>query len=366
MFRILYKITIILVLVAVFPMALAIRNADHLVTQNIQSSLNTNVIRLASSLNRVISEYQTRYLLEAELVAGSAELVQAVEREGFYFRINDILPRYRRLLSADSLYLYHPDGLLLGNSGWGVAAGGGVLSSARTDGFFTNLVVQDGKIVFFNSAVVRNGSGVLISQYILNRRMAKEIGELIGAEVAFTIPGAGTITSLDDTGGFDRATVWVTSNRTALLTNLQLGSGPFRSCFMPLLNSSGKLVGVASVHLPTSSLSVIRAGNRINLMVVGFIATLVAVMVGFIFSFGITNPIGRLLRWTQVLASGDLEHRVSIQSRDEIGRLAESFDEMRLRILEVNRSLESKVEERTLQLAEERNQLVIRNEIMER
>jgi signal transduction histidine kinase len=44
----------------------------------------------------------------------------------------------------------------------------------------------------------------------------------------------------------------------------------------------------------------------------------------------ITVPVGRLLRETERLAGGDLEHVIVPMRHDEIGRLAASFDEMRV------------------------------------
>ena len=43
---------------------------------------------------------------------------------------------------------------------------------------------------------------------------------------------------------------------------------------------------------------------------------------------GLSRPIDRLLNGIAIVSAGDLGHRVGIRSRDEIGQLAQSFDEM--------------------------------------
>jgi len=50
--------------------------------------------------------------------------------------------------------------------------------------------------------------------------------------------------------------------------------------------------------------------------------------VGYFFSRRITSPLLALVRGTQVVAAGDLDYRIDISSRDEIGQLMTAFNEM--------------------------------------
>ncbi|MGA1792149.1 MAG: HAMP domain-containing protein, partial [bacterium] len=49
---------------------------------------------------------------------------------------------------------------------------------------------------------------------------------------------------------------------------------------------------------------------------------------GLLFSFHITNPVRQLLQATKNISAGDLTHKAHVKSRDEIGELAESFNQM--------------------------------------
>ena len=51
------------------------------------------------------------------------------------------------------------------------------------------------------------------------------------------------------------------------------------------------------------------------------------------------KPVQRLVEATQKLAGGDLSSRVDVQRRDELGRLADSFNEMTLRLAEQQQQL---------------------------
>ncbi|WP_457600848.1 cache domain-containing protein [Hydrogenivirga sp.] len=71
---------------------------------------------------------------------------------------------------------------------------------------------------------------------------------------------------------------------------------------------------------------------------------LMFVFIGLIFSFFISylifkkyveDPINTLIEHTERISMGDVDQKVPIESRDEIGRLAEAFDRMRISIKKV-------------------------------
>jgi len=80
-------------------------------------------------------------------------------------------------------------------------------------------------------------------------------------------------------------------------------------------------------------------------------ATLIWVMVH--------KPVGKLIAGTNHVAAGDLENKIRIRSRDELGELAHSFNRMtgelkraNVEIKEWNRTLEERVEKKSLELAQ--------------
>ncbi|KAA3659571.1 MAG: HAMP domain-containing protein [Chloroflexi bacterium] len=58
------------------------------------------------------------------------------------------------------------------------------------------------------------------------------------------------------------------------------------------------------------------------------VATTVALLLGFLLSRSLTKPIRALTRATQKMAKGELGHQVHIHSKDELGVLAQSFNQM--------------------------------------
>jgi diguanylate cyclase (GGDEF)-like protein len=80
----------------------------------------------------------------------------------------------------------------------------------------------------------------------------------------------------------------------------------------------------------------------------GFIfisATLSAIIVGFFIARSLSIPIEKLAKGTQRIANGDLEYKVKIETKDEIGQLADSFNRMAKELAKVQKDLVSANEE---------------------
>ena len=60
----------------------------------------------------------------------------------------------------------------------------------------------------------------------------------------------------------------------------------------------------------------------------------------------ISKPLDVLIKGTEIIGKGDLEHKVDIKSRDEMGQLAVSFDEMTSKLKESYTGLKKEITER--------------------
>lgn len=85
---------------------------------------------------------------------------------------------------------------------------------------------------------------------------------------------------------------------------------------------------------PATSSSAITAEqdflNQVNrsLLFAGLIAGGIALIVGLVLTRQIARPIGTLVSGARQIASGNLSHRVKIKTKDELGSLGQSFNEM--------------------------------------
>jgi len=74
------------------------------------------------------------------------------------------------------------------------------------------------------------------------------------------------------------------------------------------------------------------AALRRHAIILGIAIELLTLVVAYFFARKIINPVVSLSRLTQKLADGDFSVRVSVESKDEIGELADSFNKMAARL----------------------------------
>jgi len=80
-------------------------------------------------------------------------------------------------------------------------------------------------------------------------------------------------------------------------------------------------------------------------------ALLISLLFAYVASGRVTKPIARLQEGADQIAAGRLEHRVPVETNDEIGRLAEHFNDMTDALHVSRQGLEEKIAERTRQLS---------------
>lgn len=106
------------------------------------------------------------------------------------------------------------------------------------------------------------------------------------------------------------------------------------------LRVSSQVLGSFAVVLPLNF--VIQSGvtSRDTYIVIFTLAMVGVVFIGFSISRGIINPLNSLIHTSRAIAGGDLTKRSGIDSKDEIGILAQTFDEMTVRLEERTAELE--------------------------
>ena len=88
-------------------------------------------------------------------------------------------------------------------------------------------------------------------------------------------------------------------------------------------------------------------GTRVRIAYYGTIgmAMLFLALLSFFLSRYINRPIQDLYRGVQLVASGELDHRLSIKTRDEIGELAREFNQMVEAVSDMKKDLDRRLEE---------------------
>jgi signal transduction histidine kinase len=99
-------------------------------------------------------------------------------------------------------------------------------------------------------------------------------------------------------------------------------------------------IGVFAVILPLDFVVDFATSNRNTYIWVFTLLTLVVIVIGYFVSRMIIVPLYKLVYTSQAITQGDFDSRTGINSKDEIGTLASTFDDMTAKLQERTRQLE--------------------------
>jgi signal transduction histidine kinase len=119
----------------------------------------------------------------------------------------------------------------------------------------------------------------------------------------------------------------INSNKIVEGKNLEIGSRSYSLVYGPLQVGNDRLA-VFSVALSSDFVAEAESTNRWTYAVLYGGAMLAVIVIGILVSRLIIVPLLKLVRTSRAIAGGDLTKRTEIKSKDEIGVLANTFDEM--------------------------------------
>ena len=113
----------------------------------------------------------------------------------------------------------------------------------------------------------------------------------------------------------------------------------------------GEVIGYSLVVVSTEIIERAIFRNQIISSIITFLVICLGVIIGYLFTNIIIRPIKSLMKANEIVATGNYTTQVEIVSRDEVGLLSESFNNMvdKIRVqqeelLDYSRTLEDKVE----------------------
>ena len=184
---------------------------------------------------------------------------------------------------------------------------------------------------------------VRISTNVKNEKGERAIGTLLSAEVKKAV--------------LDEGQPWVA--RAFVVNDWYI------TAYEPIKNIAGAIIGI--LYVGTLEQPYLDTANRV-ILTFTLIAGLCVVFLLVILYFSTTQiirPLHEMAVATREIAKGDLSHKVEVSSRDEIGALADSFNQMTDHLRKANeklidwgKTLERKVDERTQELREIQSHLI--------
>ena len=125
--------------------------------------------------------------------------------------------------------------------------------------------------------------------------------------------------------------------------NIEIANRNFTIGRAPLQIGNDR-IGVFAVALPTDFVIQFGSDNRTTYALVFSALMFAVIIIGYFVSRMIIVPLYSLVDTSQAIAKGDLNRRTGLRTKDEIGTLASTFDEMTTRLQERTIELEEKNE----------------------
>ncbi len=96
--------------------------------------------------------------------------------------------------------------------------------------------------------------------------------------------------------------------------------------------ADGHLIGVIYLSQPLRDMTAVLYALRLRWLLATMLALVLTTGAGILLSGAITRPLYRLTKAAGTVAEGNLDQRVPVQSRDELGKLSAAFNEMTERL----------------------------------
>jgi class 3 adenylate cyclase/HAMP domain-containing protein len=228
----------------------------------------------------------------------------------------------------------------------------------------------EGTLPFMSISVAHSGfnAGVTIAEIDL-RFLSDFLGDAqVGrATFAYVVDARGQVIAGSSKGpevGKDLARLPQVAAQTATVSRaLEQGTGADGNSVLSASSAVPKLGWIVFFEQPTAqALAPIRDQILRGALLIG-IGLMVAILAGTLLARRMLIPITALRAGARRLGAGDFGHRIDVHTHDELEELADQFNSMAGQLKETYAGLESKVEERTRDLAQSINELKVLEEV---
>jgi class 3 adenylate cyclase len=118
------------------------------------------------------------------------------------------------------------------------------------------------------------------------------------------------------------------SKESTLRNSIPMGQEEYSYIYSPLKDSRDQVIGDYVILRSENDALQFQRTLQTSIMIVGISGIIIAIIMAVFIARRITEPLNSLLLGVQEVAKGNLNAQVPIQSKDELGLLAASFNEM--------------------------------------
>ena len=236
----------------------------------------------------------------------------------FYFFINDVTTQEKELElenAADSLDIFMR--FYMENSTSRSAANQLIYAIERTGEISESIIMlveSNGRLFNMTSSTELSEIRIAIVNQFALRDNFFVLSDVRQYQRAQMLPDGGVVKDIGDFYGLfkDTGYPWLNLQKKYTIT----------------LPDGSDFSYIISIHSPIPFLQDARHA-MLNIVVnAAMISTLISIIIGFAFSRRLSKPIRKINEAAKVIANGNFSERILINSKDEIGQLAETFNHM--------------------------------------
>ena len=140
--------------------------------------------------------------------------------------------------------------------------------------------------------------------------------------------------------------------------------GKEMSALVPILNNDGAVIAALCLDWRVDDFSRrIDEQKQVSLLIFS-IAIVVALLLSFLLTSWVSIPLSKLKLGAEQLSKKNFNHRVSINSQDEFGLLADTFNKVSTELGQFTRNLDGIVQAKTAQLTKAKDEVLALNNIL--
>jgi adenylate cyclase len=168
----------------------------------------------------------------------------------------------------------------------------------------------------------------------IDDNFAREIKTYTNAEITFA-NGSNLFGSTLERQGLAAKKLRETQFPSKHIVDFRAGGEDFLSYAVPLPAENGKPIALLQRSLNEELAPYIRLER--NFLILALLGLAISVAIGAWMARGVSKPVLQLADGARKIATGDYRHRVRLEQRDELGSLADSFNQMSTGLAERDR-----------------------------
>ncbi|MBI9111951.1 methyl-accepting chemotaxis protein [Maridesulfovibrio ferrireducens] len=343
-FSILNKIVLMSVCMVLLTASSIFFTVDHYMAQGFAIESSNNIKTLKKVVDNHIATLSNGYLEESKMAANEDELIEAVQSKN-YSKLKSVIDLFLRETGVDLITVTDADGKVLAR-GHSDRRGDNVNSQATVRSALSNQsqvgVVRGTEVPFSlraSSPVKYDGRviGTVSLGVSLNKEsFVDDIKEFTGLEVTVFNKETRAMTTIFKSG--QRVVGTRISNPEVISTVLDRGAvflarnnilgKEFQTAYWPIKGISGQNLGMWFIGMSVEALMKAESNVVNSSLLVILVIVPLMILAAWLIAKSLAKPIVLTTEFASFVAEGNLDHELTVTTRDEVGVLAGALIKM--------------------------------------